>query len=341
MGTLTSVPPHTRHPVTFDEDIGAVRRALSRLVAETPDVKQGDAELVATELATNIVRHAPGGGYMLVRPVGDGVELLAVDRGARGSFQSTTQAVSAWSLAATRGLGAGLAIVARLSTSFDCYSATGGTVVLSRLGVNEAFDAGWCGWGGVNTARAGEAESGDAWTVAAVTTSAVAALLVDGLGHGPEAAVAAEAAIASFQGRPTTDLETLVYRAHEAMRPTRGGVLGAAIIDSDRGEVSFAGIGNITACVVANGKNQYLPSRDGVLGGQVPVPHAKAVQAPWGSNATLVLASDGIHAHWDLEAYPGLLGHDPAVVAAVVQRDYERGSDDAAVVVVQDLRGRR
>ena len=82
--------PHARFTVRFDEDVGAVRRAVGRCAASAGNVRDGDAELVATELAANIVRHAPGGGYVLVRPVGAGVELLAVDHGdGRGAPTAT------------------------------------------------------------------------------------------------------------------------------------------------------------------------------------------------------------------------------------------------------------
>jgi len=195
------------------------------------------------------------------------------------------------------------------------------------------------GGGGINVARADETDSGDAWTVTPVAPGMVAALLVDGLGHGPAAAAAAGAALASFAQQPTHDLNLLVQRAHDAMQPTRGGVLGAAIIDRDQDETTFLGIGNVTACVASHGTTAYLPSRDGTLGGHLSAPRGRAVRTRWEPKATLILASDGIRGHWDLASYPGLLDHDPAVVAATLHRDHERGTDDVAVVVVHDLRG--
>jgi hypothetical protein len=45
--------------------------------------------------------------------------------------------------------------------------------------------------------------------------------------------------------------------------------------------------------------------------------------------------SDGVSAHWTLDAYPGLRQHDPLTIAAVLLRDFSRGRDDATVVVAK------
>jgi hypothetical protein len=43
--------------------------------------------------------------------------------------------------------------------------------------------------------------------------------------------------------------------------------------------------------------------------------------------------SDGLISHWSLDAYPGLRLRQPALVAAVLYRDFQRGRDDVTVVV--------
>ena len=57
-----------------------------------------------------------------------------------------------------------------------------------------------------------------------------------------------------------------------------------------------------------------------------------------GADRAVVLSSDGLRSQWGLEALGGLLGREPAVVAAALLRDNARGTDDATVVVVQDRR---
>jgi hypothetical protein len=50
------------------------------------------------------------------------------------------------------------------------------------------------------------------------------------------------------------------------------------------------------------------------------------------------MATDGLRTGWDPGAYPGLVGHDPVVVAATLHRDQGRRADDVAVLVIEDLR---
>ena len=331
METLSEAA-HRRHAVGVEEDVGALRRAVGRLAAGRPGVRSGEAELVATELATNILRHAPP-GYVLCRAAGAGIELLAVDR---GPGLRRLDRWRSWGVAAQSGLGAGLAGVERMATTFDLYSERGrGAVVLARLGPPPAGTDGFR-WGAVGVPQDGEDESGDGWIVAC--DGLLSALVVDGLGHGPSAHAAAAAAISVLGGRPQADLAAFVRRAHEATRGTRGAALGACSIDCAAGELTFAGVGNVRARLLLDGESRSLISREGTLGTQATAPNPPIVHQRWAPGAVLVLASDGLRGAWDLRAYSVLLGHDPAVVAAVLHRDHARGTDDATVLVVEGAR---
>ena len=46
---------------------------------------------------------------------------------------------------------------------------------------------------------------------------------------------------------------------------------------------------------------------------------------------------DGLVSHWSIDAYPGLRARHPAIVAAVLYRDFNRGRDDVTVVVGREL----
>jgi hypothetical protein len=56
---------------------------------------------------------------------------------------------------------------------------------------------------------------------------------------------------------------------------------------------------------------------------------------PWAAGATLVMASDGVSAAWDINSYPGLLRHSPQLLAGILMRDYGRATDDATVLVAR------
>ncbi|MFK0156130.1 SpoIIE family protein phosphatase [Streptomyces sp. NPDC090493] len=318
-----------------EEDVGALRRTVARLAAGQAGLRPGVAELVATELGTNLVRHAHPGGYVLVRTAGDGVELISVDHGPgmpAGALAPGTGVAAP--PARGRGLNAGLNVVRRHAAEFDCYSSRLGTVVYARLGTTDPDAAGGWRFGAVDVPLGGDGESGDAWAVA--PGRRLAAMVVDGLGHGPAAAVAARAAVGAFADDPVTEPATLVKRAHEAMRGTRGGVLGTCLIDPERGELTYTGVGNITGRVLTAGRGIHLLDRPGTLGTHLPLPTAHAQQCPWEPGSTLILASDGIRSGWHLDGHPRLLRHHPAVVAAVLHRDHGRPTDDATVLVVRD-----
>ncbi|HEY3513905.1 SpoIIE family protein phosphatase [Kribbella sp. NPDC051137] len=327
MGPLA---PSRRLSIQFEEDVGAARRTVGDLVDRIAGVRRGEVELIVTELATNILRHASAPGYLLVNTAPAGLEVLAVDPGG-----SSTGGTAAWSLPPYRGLGAGLAGVARKSSAFDAYSGPGGTAVLSRIGGDPSLIG---RWGGVNVPYRDGPSSGDGWAVATTGHRMVTALIVDGLGHGDLAADAARAALETFTDDPAPDPGEVLRRAHEAMRHTRGGAAGAATIDVGRDTLVWAAVGNVTGRVLLAQASRHLVTRDGTLGGQAALPRLHEERYPWAAGAMLVLATDGIRSHWDLGSYPGLAGHDPAVMAAVLQRDCGRDTDDSTVVIGLDPR---
>src|SRR2546422_1725166 len=79
-------------------------------------------------------------------------------------------------------------------------------------------------WGVASLALPGEAESGDRHLVKPVGTSVLVAV-VDGLGHGAEAASAAQAAVAALERHASESLVGLVERCHRALKGTRGAVM--------------------------------------------------------------------------------------------------------------------
>lgn len=326
---------HRRHPINAYEDVGALRRAVAELAATQSGVRTGDAELVATELGTNLLRHAAPGGYVLYRQTADGIEFVSVDTGPRMASQSCTPNVGASTTPpGNGGLSAGLPTIRRIATDYDYYSNPKGTIVLARLGGSHPPNTSRLRHGGVNIPLGGAGPSGDAW---AVKADQRAALLVDGLGHGEEAAVAAWAAVELFDQQPVTDPAEFLPRANDAMRGTRGGVVGVCVIDPDAGRLTFAGIGNITGHIVSGVDRQYLVSHPGTLGTQLSRPRVNARHYRWPPGATLVMSSDGIGEGWDLSTYPGLLRHHPVVIAAALHRDFTRSTDDATVLIVRDM----
>ena len=93
---------------------------------------------------------------------------------------------------------------------------------------------------------AGEVRSGDV-AVFAATAAGGLACLIDGLGHGPEAADAAETCADVVRANADAPPQDLLDRCHTALLDSRGAVMTAAWFDLRRGTVAWAGVGRTRA----------------------------------------------------------------------------------------------
>lgn len=327
-------------PVTDPSGAGEARRQVVRLVEALgfDETTAGRVAIAATEAATNLAKHSPTGGVVMARPCrrGDavGVELIAMDRGP-GMVNPAECMRDGYSTAGSPGTGLGA--LRRMSDDFDLFSTPDvGTVLLSRIWAVEpgAAEAQGVTVGAVIVAKPGQEVCGDnagSEEAGGRTTCVVA----DGLGHGPDAAEASRLALRVFRANPGEAPGELLHRMHAALRPTRGAAVSVVQIDARTGIVRCAGVGNIAGSVVApDGASRSLVSHNGIVGHEMR--KVQEFEVPWPTGAVLVMHSDGIGSRWSLDRYPGLMGRDPAVVAAVVYRDFCRGTDDATVLVARE-----
>src|SRR5258705_120063 len=99
-------------------------------------------------------------------------------------------------------------------------------------------------WGVASRALPGEAQSGDLHFVKQVGAGALVAV-VDGLGHGAEAATAARAAVAALEGHATESPVPLIQRCHRALQGTRGAVMSVALLGRPDRSMTWLGVGNV------------------------------------------------------------------------------------------------
>ena len=316
-------------------DVGAVRRRLGALAGELglDEARAGDAALIASELASNVLKHARHGGALVGRAqAGErcGVAVAAWDRGPGMNLEACLRD----GMSTTGTLGAGLGAAQRLATRFDAYSAPGlGSVVTATaLAAGPTPDTRFA-IGGVCVPYPGLAVCGDAWDVH-VDGDRTTILACDGLGHGDGAAAAAAALIAAFRTAPDAPLAAILERADRAARTTQGAAATVARIDLARRELAVAGVGNVAAWLVGDAARQ-LVTQHGTLGQAVPRA-IREERREFPPGAMLVLCSDGIKSRWSLDGHPGLAGRDPLTIATVLWRDFARGRDDASLAVVRE-----
>jgi anti-sigma regulatory factor (Ser/Thr protein kinase) len=316
-------------------EVGEARRSIAGLARRGGFGSETEARiaLVATELATNTLKHGGGGVVTADRFAdahGSGIELLALDKGP-GMTDVARCLADGFSTAGSPGTGLGA--VVRNSDHYGIYSRPGlGTAVMVRFVAAGAGRPRHPEIGAVVDAYPGETLCGDRWVVGygALGTTL---LLVDGSGHGSHAAHAANIAARAFADNIDKECVPLVEAIHRALAPTRGAALAVARIDADARLVRFVGVGNIGALLASGGETHRMASHNGTVGHVAP--RIREFTYPFIIKPLVVLHSDGLSARWEIDTYPGLAASHPSLVAGLLFRDHRRGRDDAAVVALR------
>jgi phosphoserine phosphatase RsbX len=175
----------------------------------------------------------------------------------------------------------------------------------------------------------GEPVSGDDWRVDR-DGDRYRIAVIDGLGHGAQAAVAAQAAIDVLGANPRLDPGAVLAQCHLALRTTRGAAMGVALIDLGAQRLTFAGVGNVETLFLTPSEKKRLGSARGIVGSVLPriIPVEVALEDGW----WLVLHTDGVRNRYTLV---DLLADNatPQEVADAMLMNWGRSTDDATVVV--------
>jgi anti-sigma regulatory factor (Ser/Thr protein kinase) len=294
-----------------------------------PEARGDELALAVTEAASNLHKHARQGTLLLRigREGGlPGIELVTIDAGP--GFRDAAMAMrDGHSTSGT--LGIGLGAIRRLADFCDLYSVPGhGTVLAARFWPQRQQSAVTCA--GLLRPITGEIECGDDFG-AVRDGEVLTGVLCDGLGHGPLAASAAAEAVAAVLEDTGHEPAALVERAHRRMNHGRGGALGVVQVSGQT--VRFAGLGNITATLLADGTRKNMLSVPGIAGHQARTIRQYEYEIAPGTS--IVLHSDGISPRWEAAALPGLTARDPLVVAAAVLAEAGTRRDDAGVLVLK------
>jgi serine/threonine protein phosphatase PrpC len=191
-------------------------------------------------------------------------------------------------------------------------------------------------WGVAALALAGETASGDLHLVKPVGTAVLLAV-VDGLGHGADAALAARAAVTALErhaGEPATQLP---QRCHEVLLGKRGVVLSLALLDHAQRSMTWLGVGNVEG-VLLRAHPETRPDREslvtvpGIVGSELP--RLRVTATPVSPGDTLILASDGVRSGFT-DAIPR--DAPPQQLADQILARHSKGTDDALVLVARYL----
>jgi serine/threonine protein phosphatase PrpC len=153
------------------------------------------------------------------------------------------------------------------------------------------------------------------------------AAVIDGLGHGHEASLAATRAVEAIRQTLDLGVEEIILHCHEALRETRGAAVGVLKVDAG-GKGSFCGVGNIDVIALA-GASPGLFCSAGIVGHNLR--RCRAMPFAMRPGDVYCLLSDGVSSRGDLRvALPG----EPQEVARRIVEKFGRDHDDATALVM-------
>lgn len=175
---------------------------------------------------------------------------------------------------------------------------------------------------------------GDRHLIATLSDGVLAAV-VDGLGHGQEAARSAQTAIRILEKHANESIIPLVKKCHQELQGMRGVAMSLASLSIPAGTLTWMGIGNVQGLLLRMNSDQELPRealllRAGVVGERLPP--LRATMLPILPGDVLVLATDGIDHKFQITPFRG---DAPQKWADRILSECARDSDDALVLVAK------
>jgi len=341
-------------PVRQNSDIGQVARRARQLAEELgfSEVAQEEIKITANELASNLVVHGAVEGNIFLYPIhrcGEtGIALVSTDQGP--GIKSVSLAMADHRSTAGS-MGCGLGAVKRLMDEFDIVSTPaeeaqhktgyvgykGGTIVASckwcREDSNVLLQKNSLQWGAVCRPLPGYKENGDAYYIKETETQ-LFAVVIDALGHGPEAEHANQVALAFIKENETMPFDDLFHNLHEVLRPTRGIALTAISLDKTKRSFIHSAVGNVESRLFPNQTNTPV-TRSGVVG-HGAMPHLRVRSYPWPTNGMLIIHTDGVSSRWGHLPETEIVKHHPLLMSHFLLHNYERVRDDATVLVISE-----
>ena len=321
----------------YDEaSLTSVRDRIRAVAAEcgAPASVVDRANLVATELGRNQLRHALAGRILVLpleRGPHRGVEIIAADRGTglvdpAGALEAQPRTAGT--------LGVGVGSVRRLASEVDVDVRLGeGTRVVARVLPEDAPRRREVGVYGRPIAE--EKVNGDHACFARVGDTLVLGVC-DGLGHGPPAREASRVAMASFYAHDAEPPSAILDACHDALGGTRGVVMAIARIGESSGDLELASIGNIDVQIAGPRTARRFAGSSAVLGARGSRgTKARVETAPIAPGELVVLTTDGISSKLSIEQDLLLLRDHPVVVAQRIMERFGRTNDDALVLVAR------
>ena len=156
--------------------------------------------------------------------------------------------------------------------------------------------------------------------------------IVDVAGHGKNAHKVAVICKDYLEENYRRDLVETMNGLHEHIKGSRGAVAGLGRLDLKSGELKYVGVGNIVLRKFGETSLKLIP-RLGMIGYVIPTPREEVMKLHDGD--VLVLYTDGVKEHFELEDYPELLNDNAKTIATLLIRQFGKEEDDATCIALR------
>jgi len=191
-------------------------------------------------------------------------------------------------------------------------------------------------YGVASVTAAGEQESGDRHLVKTIPGGTLFAV-VDGSGHGRNAAIPAQLAISVLETHALESATSLMSRCHEKLQATRGAVLSIGAIDGVENTLTWLGVGNVEGVLLRYGSSNAPESQTmrlwpGIVGYRLPPLEPQVTSIAPGD--LVIMTTDGIQPDFGRQ-----FGSNESTrrIAEHISLNRRRGLDDGLVLVVRYL----
>ena len=329
--------------ISQDVDVSRARqvaKAIAVSVGFDEKVKE-EVAIAVSELASNLLRHAKH-GHLTLTPLHAaaraGIQVESAD-GGPGIADVERAMTDGFSTAGS--LGCGLGAVNRLMDEFEITTPCrkgGGTRIICRRWVHASAPAvRSCplDCGAATRAYPGKEVNGDAFVIEPWDETMLVGV-IDGVGHGPLAHQAAQAARKYVEDHARQPLKAIFQGVGRVCHASQGVVMALAALDWARPRLTFASVGNVEARLFGTSERANFIVRRGVIGLSAPDP--VVTDHLWQPTNLLVLHSDGLQSRWRWEDFSHFQEAPATVLAQQMLERLARDNDDATVLVVKGAR---
>lgn len=327
----------------FIQDLPSVvvvkRKAQSLATEYGFDTKQSaDISIAASELASNLVKHAQRGMVTIKISKEDSLCKISIETKDRGPGFSDASKSIVDGVSTSKTLGAGLGAVHRLMDSLEIRSdGIDGVTVKAEKSlfklkekkekVENPYDI-----AALSRSLPGLSVNGDAFIVIHGDNTTLFAV-IDGLGHGQSAYKASMSSRQYIESHANMPLDKLMLGTSQACRATRGAVIGMGRLDWNSNILEYVSIGNIEMRILERSAPFNSLLRRGIVGRGMPAP--KVTKNVLEKENIIILFSDGIATKWESKALRQKSLARSSELAHHLMNQYAMERDDATVMVIK------